>query len=71
MANHWEKPGFEMVMLGAECTAYSGAESRESNRSTGLRQTTIRLDRTTISCKIGPYSSGAFRLIQTVPDLQR
>lgn len=25
MANHWEKPGFEVVMLGAECTAYSGA----------------------------------------------
>jgi coenzyme PQQ precursor peptide PqqA len=25
MASNWEKPGYEIVMLGAECTAYSGA----------------------------------------------
>lgn len=27
MARNWEKPGFEVVMVAAECTAYSGAQT--------------------------------------------
>jgi hypothetical protein len=27
MASNWEKPGFEVVMVAAECTAYSGAQT--------------------------------------------
>jgi len=27
MASNWEKPAFEVVMVAAECTAYSGAQT--------------------------------------------
>jgi hypothetical protein len=27
MANRWEMPGFRVVRVSAECTAYSGAEA--------------------------------------------
>jgi hypothetical protein len=27
MASNWEKPGFEVVMVAAECTAYSGGQT--------------------------------------------
>ena len=33
MASNWEKPGFEVLMIGAECTAYSGAQA-PANRPT-------------------------------------
>jgi hypothetical protein len=26
MASNWEKPGFEVMTVGAECTAYSGSQ---------------------------------------------
>jgi hypothetical protein len=27
MASNWEKPGFEVVTIGAECTAYCGSQA--------------------------------------------
>ena len=33
MASNWEKPTFEVLTVGAECTAYSGAQT-PTNRPT-------------------------------------
>jgi hypothetical protein len=38
MASNWEKPGFEVMTVGAECTAYSGSQAAMQRPSpeTGL-----------------------------------
>jgi len=36
MTNHWEKPGFEVLRVSGECTAYSGAEAVEDRRVVGV-----------------------------------
>jgi hypothetical protein len=38
MATNWEKPGFEVMTVGAECTAYSGSQAAMQRPSpeTGL-----------------------------------
>ena len=37
MANRWEKPGFEVMTVAGECTAYSGAEGVAPRPAVGRR----------------------------------
>ena len=33
MASNWEKPDFEVMTVGAECTAYSGSQAAMQQQS--------------------------------------
>jgi len=35
MASNWEKPDFEVMTVGAECTAYSGAQAAMQQQTPG------------------------------------
>jgi hypothetical protein len=67
MANHWEKPGFEVVMLGAECTAYSGAQiAREepvlglaTNENSSRSNHLLDQDRPVLEVELSANSSGS------------
>jgi hypothetical protein len=67
MANHWEKPGFEVVTLGAECTAYSGAQiAREepvlglaTNENSARSNQLLDQDRPVLQVELSANSSGS------------
>jgi len=41
MASNWEKPGFEMMMVSGECTAYAGSQIAKQPPAVELGSVTV------------------------------